>query len=744
MRQRWASAAPRSSRRLRCNGSCSLVAAGRNSGDGRRYAAAQSREHGMERAHEVPPPVYRSETTTVQAGHEPAGAPRPAHRGGSAGSRGSLRMRLTGIAMLTCLASLLLAMTASVVHDVSAQRRRRQLELQMLAQLAADNVAPALVFADATGARDVLRALQRVPFVRAARVRDAEGRTLAQWRSTTPRPAGATGVRLRQPIVVDHETVGELRLFGTLPSVRATLEHVLPTTFAIWVFATAFALLVARRLFRPIARQLGELMRVTARVADHADYEIRAEAFETGGELARFTERLNQMIAAIGRVVAQLRASESFNRVVLETVPEGVVTVDARGRVAAHNHAFARTVDEAQRPQLGRPIAQILAPDELARLFDVEHDGPRTSEGVALRGDRRVPVEVTTAAITLGADAYVVGVVRDLTEQKAAQARVAQLHEQLLHASREAGMAEVAIEVLHNIGNVLNSVGISARAVAHRVRASRLSSLRRLVELLREHRDDLAAFLASERGALVLPFLERALEALEHEQRQILDETERMRQHLDRIEQIVHEQNRHVTHVTVQAPCRPDRLTQAVLSRLSRQLATLEVVAGDCPETPVLLDRHKTERLLGSVLRYAAAALEAVGAASRRVALEVVREDDALCWCVTLPCAPACAAVREAFVQRCDAAASPATGLLHDAYYEAVAMGGRLEIEAAGADTTRVVLRLPVRAEPATPPHGDATGHADRARSEPVAGAGREHRAAARPIRDSDTPRPAA
>ena len=53
---------------------------------------------------------------------------------------------------------------------------------------------------------------------------------------------------------------------------------------------------------------------------------------------------------------------------------------------------------------------------------------------------------------------------RDITERKHAEAKLENLHRQLLDSSRQAGMAEVATNVLHNVGNVLNSLNVSFRS----------------------------------------------------------------------------------------------------------------------------------------------------------------------------------------------------------------------------------------------------------------------------------------
>ena len=94
---------------------------------------------------------------------------------------------------------------------------------------------------------------------------------------------------------------------------------------------------------------------------------------------------------------------------------------------------------------------------------------------------------------------------QDITERKRAQAELENLHKQLLDASRQAGMAEVATNVLHNVGNVLNSVNISTTLIVQSVKKSRASSLARVVVLLQEHAHDLGEFITNDSRGKHLP-----------------------------------------------------------------------------------------------------------------------------------------------------------------------------------------------------------------------------------------------
>ena len=68
---------------------------------------------------------------------------------------------------------------------------------------------------------------------------------------------------------------------------------------------------------------------------------------------------------------------------------------------------------------------------------------------------------------------------RDNLEKRVAERtqELENIHKQLVEASRRGGMAEIATNVLHNVGNVLNSVNISTGLIVESVKKSKTSSL---------------------------------------------------------------------------------------------------------------------------------------------------------------------------------------------------------------------------------------------------------------------------
>jgi two-component system, NtrC family, sensor kinase len=94
---------------------------------------------------------------------------------------------------------------------------------------------------------------------------------------------------------------------------------------------------------------------------------------------------------------------------------------------------------------------------------------------------------------------------REVSERLRAEKELETVHQQLLVSARQAGMAEVATGVLHNVGNVLNSINVSATLVSDRMRQSRTDDFLRASQLLESHADDLAAFITTDPKGKQLP-----------------------------------------------------------------------------------------------------------------------------------------------------------------------------------------------------------------------------------------------
>jgi PAS domain S-box-containing protein len=133
-----------------------------------------------------------------------------------------------------------------------------------------------------------------------------------------------------------------------------------------------------------------------------------------------------------------------------------------------------------------------------------------------------------------------VGISRDVTEQKRAEEEMEKLHQRLLETSRQAGMAEVATSVLHNVGNVLNSVNISAGVIAEQIRESRVLKVAEIAALLEHNKRNLGHFITEDVKGRHLPgYLKLLGEHLKQGQSLLVHELEGLMHNVEHIKEIV-------------------------------------------------------------------------------------------------------------------------------------------------------------------------------------------------------------
>jgi signal transduction histidine kinase len=204
--------------------------------------------------------------------------------------------------------------------------------------------------------------------------------------------------------------------------------------------------------------------------------------------------------------------------------------------------------------------------------------------------------------------------------------KLAESRAQLTDAARRVGMAEVARDVLHNVGNVLTGVNVSAGNVADTLRRSRVEGLLRGLELIRQNRGRLDDFLErDERGRMLPEFLAKSADALRDERTTLIEEADRIRRNVEHAAEIVKRQD---VFASSPAPTLAETLTLA--SAVEGATALVEPgfrkrgirlerrVAGD---VEFVADRAKLTQILVNLLTNARDALSSQGGDDRCVTL---------------------------------------------------------------------------------------------------------------------------
>jgi C4-dicarboxylate-specific signal transduction histidine kinase len=214
----------------------------------------------------------------------------------------------------------------------------------------------------------------------------------------------------------------------------------------------------------------------------------------------------------------------------------------------------------------------------------------------------------------------------EVTEHTQAQAELERVHRQLVEASRQAGMAEIATNVLHNVGNVLNSVNVSAILASDLAQKSKADGLGRVVALMREHAHDLGEFIASDpRGKHLPVHLGHLADHLKTEQAAIVKELDSLRSNIEHIKDIVAMQQSYAKVAGVHEIVAVVDLLEDSLRMNTGALARHGVdVVRDFEGQPLVnIDKHKVLQILVNLVRNAKYACSESGLPGRRVTLSV-------------------------------------------------------------------------------------------------------------------------
>jgi len=205
-------------------------------------------------------------------------------------------------------------------------------------------------------------------------------------------------------------------------------------------------------------------------------------------------------------------------------------------------------------------------------------------------------------------------------------------HQQLVELSRQTGMTEVATGVLHNVGNVLNSVNVSVTLLLERIKDSNGARLVKITDLLREHSSDLGNFVSEDpKGRKIPAYLEQLAAVVTNSEGRSRAELEALAKNVDHIKEIVAMQQSYarVAGVVESVPAAEFvedalRLNAGTLSRHQ-----VEVCRDYAPDLPSLcIDKHKVLQILTNLIRNAKYACDESGRLDKKLTVSIVNGSD--------------------------------------------------------------------------------------------------------------------
>jgi NO-binding membrane sensor protein with MHYT domain len=267
-----------------------------------------------------------------------------------------------------------------------------------------------------------------------------------------------------------------------------------------------------------------------------------------------------------------------------------------------------------------RAIVAMTHPDDASILMDAVRKA--VAEGKDVCAYRFRVVTPAGKSIYLQANARIfcderrepmraLGVSWDVTDDVLQEERQRELQAQLRDASRAAGMAEVATGVLHNVGNVLNSLGVSVAVVRSQLRESRVGDVQRVASLLLEKGNEVTTFLDNdERGQKAINYLAQLSEHLAAENKSLRNEAAAIGEYVEHICTIVAAQQAHALRGGVTEAVDAAELMDSVIALHFATNVDVAIERDYDAVPPITLDRHKLIQILSNLLTNACDALK--------------------------------------------------------------------------------------------------------------------------------------
>jgi PAS domain S-box-containing protein len=458
-----------------------------------------------------------------------------------------IRRKLLLLLLAPCVVVLLLAGTVLVGFQLAASRRNSERDLLTAAQIVAGNAAAAVHLKAEPAAARILQSLRVNEHILTAVLVAPDGKLFARYGQESTDPAlaaSAPALRARfrghlllvsAPVMLEGKPIATLHVLSDCRSVYpALVKAVLCWLLLVALVSVALARLLASRLQRLVSEPLLRLAATARHITDQADYSVRASE-ESDEEFGVLSRAFNQMLARIQAEEAALTASlqkmqaliHSIGGVVWECTPD-TFHFTFVSRQSERIFGYAPELWLTNRHFWHEHLHPDDAPQALAACqAAVAARKPFSHEYRMLAADGRTLWVRQNGTVTVENDGPVGvrGIFLDITPQKQAAEQLEDLNRKLIETSRQIGRAEVATGVLHNVGNVLNSINISTQLISRQLRQSRHTVLGKVAALFREHAHDLAAYItAHPKGKLLPEFIGQLAEQTETDHTALLAE----------------------------------------------------------------------------------------------------------------------------------------------------------------------------------------------------------------------------
>lgn len=222
-------------------------------------------------------------------------------------------------------------------------------------------------------------------------------------------------------------------------------------------------------------------------------------------------------------------------------------------------------------------------------------------------------------------------VLHDISERKQQQRELEKLNQSLVEASHRAGMSEVATGVLHNVGNVLNSINVSSDMIRRKLKNGPAKGLRQAVDLMHQNQDRLGEFFTvDQKGEQLLKYLDCLVEVIHDDSESTLNEVKVLSDRIDHVKQIVDMQQNYARceSVTVKLSVAEAFIDAMMINDAGLQRHGVTIQCDCSGGISIETDRHKFMQVLVNLISNAKYAVSATDRDDKQVKMRARVKDN--------------------------------------------------------------------------------------------------------------------
>jgi len=206
-----------------------------------------------------------------------------------------------------------------------------------------------------------------------------------------------------------------------------------------------------------------------------------------------------------------------------------------------------------------------------------------------------------------------------------------ELNEKIGDIARSAGMAEVASGVLHNVGNVLNSVNVSASVIRDNVRNSKADNLVRVVKMLEENKSNVAEFIGQDEAGKKIPkFLSLLADQLSSEKKNMYRELDELVNNIDHIKNVINMQQSYAGSYGVREKIKLSDLVEDAMRMNIQGIRRhgVKVIRSYTDIAQLYVDKHKVLQVIINIISNAKHAMVESDSEIRDLMIKISTDDD--------------------------------------------------------------------------------------------------------------------